>query len=63
MHVKAGHYLQAGAREVWVVTLEGRRTVIQPVGRQRSGGGSGSALQRPFSGVREAAVRTASACR
>jgi Uma2 family endonuclease len=32
MHVKAGHYLQAGAQEVWVVTLEGKRTVIRPDG-------------------------------
>lgn len=32
MHVKAGHYLQAGAQEVWVVTLEGKRTVIKPEG-------------------------------
>jgi Uma2 family endonuclease len=32
MRVKAGHYLQAGAREVWVVTLEGQRTVIRPEG-------------------------------
>ncbi len=30
MHVKAGHYLQAGALQVWVVTLEGKRTVIKP---------------------------------
>jgi Uma2 family endonuclease len=32
MHVKAGHYLQAGAQEVWVVTLEDKRTVIKPEG-------------------------------
>lgn len=30
MHVKAGHYLEAGAEEVWVVTLDGNRTVIKP---------------------------------
>lgn len=30
MHVKAGHYLEAGAEEVWVVTLDGKRTVIKP---------------------------------
>ena len=30
MHVRAGHWLQAGAQEVWVVTLEGKRTVIKP---------------------------------
>ncbi len=28
MHMKAGLYLQAGAAEVWVVTLDGKRTVI-----------------------------------
>lgn len=30
MHVKAGHYLEAGAEEVWVVTLDGKRKVIKP---------------------------------
>ena len=30
MHMKAGLYLQAGAKQVWVVTLEGKRTVIDP---------------------------------
>ena len=30
MHMKAGLYLQAGAQQVWVVTLEGKRTVIDP---------------------------------
>ena len=30
MHVKAGHYLQAGAAEVWIVTLDGKRNVIKP---------------------------------
>jgi Uma2 family endonuclease len=30
MHVKAGHYLGAGAEQVWVVTLDGRRTFIDP---------------------------------
>lgn len=29
MHFKAGLYLQAGAQEVWVVTLDGQRTVIK----------------------------------
>lgn len=28
MHVKAALYLEAGAEEVWVVTLDGRRTVF-----------------------------------
>jgi Uma2 family endonuclease len=32
MHVKAGHYLEAGAQQVWVVDLEGQRTVIAPGG-------------------------------
>ena len=30
MHMKAGLYLQAGATEVWVVGLDGKRTVIDP---------------------------------
>jgi len=30
MHMKAGRYLQAGAKQVWVVTLEGKRTIIDP---------------------------------
>jgi hypothetical protein len=30
--VKAGYYLQAGAQVVWVVTLEGERTVNKPEG-------------------------------
>jgi Uma2 family endonuclease len=30
MHMKAGLYLQAGAAEVWIVTEEGKRTVIKP---------------------------------
>jgi Uma2 family endonuclease len=30
MHVKAGLYLEAGAVEVWVVGLDGKRTVIKP---------------------------------
>lgn len=30
MHMKAGLYLEAGATEVWVVTLEGKKTVIHP---------------------------------
>jgi len=29
MHFKAGLYLQAGAEQVWVVTLDGQRTVIK----------------------------------
>jgi Uma2 family endonuclease len=28
MHMKAGLYLQAGAEQVWIVTLQGERTVI-----------------------------------
>ena len=30
MHMKAGLYLQAGATEVWVVGLDGKKTVIHP---------------------------------
>jgi hypothetical protein len=30
MHMKAGLYMQAGAKEVWIVTLSGQRTVIRP---------------------------------
>lgn len=30
MHRKAGYYLEAGAQQVWVVTLDGKRTVIDP---------------------------------
>jgi Uma2 family endonuclease len=30
MHLKAGHYLAAGALEVWIVTLDGKRTVVKP---------------------------------
>lgn len=30
MHMKAGLYLQAGAQQVWIVTMDGKRTVIQP---------------------------------
>ena len=30
MHTKAGLYLEAGAREVWIVGLDGKRTVINP---------------------------------
>ncbi len=29
MHFKAGLYLQAGAEEVWVVSLDGQRTTIK----------------------------------
>ncbi len=29
MHMKAGLYLQAGAAQVWIVTLQGERTVIE----------------------------------
>ena len=32
MHMKAGLYLQAGAQQVWVVSLDGKRTVISPPG-------------------------------
>jgi Uma2 family endonuclease len=32
MHVKAGHYLEAGAQQVWIVELDGKRTVIAPQG-------------------------------
>ena len=32
MHMKAGLYLQAGAVEVWIVTLDRKRTVIKPEG-------------------------------
>ena len=30
MHYKASLYLQAGATQVWIQTLDGQRTVIQP---------------------------------
>jgi Uma2 family endonuclease len=30
MHIKAGLYLEAGADEVWIQTLDGQRTVIKP---------------------------------
>lgn len=30
MHIKAGLYLEAGAEEVWIQTLDGQRTVIKP---------------------------------
>ena len=30
MHTKAGLYLEAGAREVWIVGLDGKRMVINP---------------------------------
>ena len=30
MHMKAGLYLKAGAREVWIEPLNGKRTVIKP---------------------------------
>jgi Uma2 family endonuclease len=30
LHMKAGLYLEAGAQQVWVVTLDGKRTVIEP---------------------------------
>lgn len=30
MHMKAGLYLAAGAQQVWVVGLDGKRTVIDP---------------------------------
>jgi Uma2 family endonuclease len=30
MHMKAGLYLQAGAEQVWIVTLDNKRTVIHP---------------------------------
>jgi Uma2 family endonuclease len=30
MHIKAGLYLEAGAEEVWIQTLDGQRTVIEP---------------------------------
>lgn len=30
MHMKAGLYLEAGAEEVWIQTLDGQRTVIKP---------------------------------
>lgn len=29
MHTKAGLSLQAGASQVWIVTLQGERTVIE----------------------------------
>jgi Uma2 family endonuclease len=30
MHMKAGLYLQAGAKEVWIQPINGKRTVIKP---------------------------------
>ena len=30
MHMKAGLYLEAGAKEVWIEPLNGKRTVIKP---------------------------------
>ena len=30
MHMKAGLYLKAGAKEVWIDPLDGKRTVIKP---------------------------------
>ena len=30
MQIKAGLYLEAGAQEVWIQTLDGQRTVIKP---------------------------------
>ena len=30
MHMKAGMYLKAGAKEVWIDPLDGKRTVIKP---------------------------------
>ncbi len=30
MHMKAGLYLEAGAREVWIQPIEGERLVIKP---------------------------------
>lgn len=30
MHVKAGLYLEAGAREVWIQHLDGQRSIIPP---------------------------------
>ncbi len=30
MHMKAGLYMQAGAIEVWVVTTDGKTTIIKP---------------------------------
>ena len=42
MHVKAGHDLQAGALEVRVVTLEGKRTVLEPDGPRPGQSGSRS---------------------
>jgi len=30
MHLKAGYYLEAGAQQVWIVTLDGKRTIIDP---------------------------------
>ena len=30
MHMKTGLYLEAGALEVWVVALDGKRTVMKP---------------------------------
>ena len=30
MHMKAGLYLNAGAKEVWIEPLNGKRTVIKP---------------------------------
>ena len=30
MHMKAGLYLKAGAKEVWIEPLNGKRTIIKP---------------------------------
>ena len=30
MHMKAGLYLEAGAMEVWVVAMDGKRKIIKP---------------------------------
>ena len=30
MHMKAGLYLKAGAKEVWIEPLDGKRTIIKP---------------------------------
>ncbi len=30
MHMKASYYLEAGAEQVWVVALDGKRTIIDP---------------------------------
>lgn len=30
MHMKAGLYLEAGALEVWVIAIDGKRKIIKP---------------------------------